>query len=194
MRCSSLVDWPVYPRLAHTMRASNGGQFGADAALPAAFRRFRPWRVARGSAVESVPARRGTRGPLASGSRRTVASAFLRQGATAARPRRLRMSYPRRSKTFTWPPQRAAPPRGTIFRHGLSGSVIEPSQTSGICCRVMLRPRETSAISPKREAKRLRLSEDERALLQAMERELGRPLTEPEEHLALERARTLGMV
>ena len=56
----------------------------------------------------------------------------------------------------------------------------------------MLRPRETSAISPKREAKRLRLSEDERALLQAMERELARPLTEPEEHLALEQARRSG--
>jgi hypothetical protein len=26
VRCSSLVDWPVYPRLAHTMRASNGAQ------------------------------------------------------------------------------------------------------------------------------------------------------------------------
>jgi adenylate cyclase len=28
MRCSSLIDWPVYPRLAHTMRASNGAQCG----------------------------------------------------------------------------------------------------------------------------------------------------------------------
>ena len=49
-------------------------------------------------------------------------------------------------------------------------------------------------ISPEREAERLRLSEDERAMLQAMERELGRRLTEPEEHLALEQARSLGMV
>jgi hypothetical protein len=32
VRCSSLVDWPVYPRLAHTMRASNGAQCGTDAA------------------------------------------------------------------------------------------------------------------------------------------------------------------
>ena len=24
VRCSSLVDWPVYPRLAHTMQASTG--------------------------------------------------------------------------------------------------------------------------------------------------------------------------
>ena len=31
-------------------------------------------------------------------------------------------------------------------------------------------------------------------MLQAMERELGRPLAEPEEHLALEQARALGMV
>ena len=26
VRCSSLIDWPVYPRVAHTMRASNGGR------------------------------------------------------------------------------------------------------------------------------------------------------------------------
>ena len=26
VRCSALVNWPVYPRLAHTMRASNGAQ------------------------------------------------------------------------------------------------------------------------------------------------------------------------
>ena len=31
VRCSSLVDWPVYPRLAHTMRASNDAQCEADA-------------------------------------------------------------------------------------------------------------------------------------------------------------------
>jgi hypothetical protein len=30
-RCSSLVDWPVYPRLAHTMQALNDEQCGADA-------------------------------------------------------------------------------------------------------------------------------------------------------------------
>src|SRR5208283_4154707 len=30
VRRSSLVDWPVYPRLAHTMRASNDAQCGAD--------------------------------------------------------------------------------------------------------------------------------------------------------------------
>ena len=29
VRCSSLVDWPVYPRLAQTMRASNDAQCGA---------------------------------------------------------------------------------------------------------------------------------------------------------------------
>jgi hypothetical protein len=35
-RCSSLVDWPVYPRLAHTMRASNNAQCrGRVAARPA---------------------------------------------------------------------------------------------------------------------------------------------------------------
>jgi hypothetical protein len=76
----------------------------------------------------------------------------------------------------------------------LSDGVIVPSQTSGISRRVMLRPGEPPTISPEREAERLRLSEDERAMLQSMERELGRRLTEPEEHLALEQARSLGMV
>ena len=33
VRCSSLIDWPVYPRLAHTMRASNDTQCGADACV-----------------------------------------------------------------------------------------------------------------------------------------------------------------
>ena len=83
---------------------------------------------------------------------------------------------------------------GAVARHGLSDSVIVSSQTSGISRRVMLPPGEPSTISPEREAERLRLSEDERAMLQAMERELGRRLTEPEEHLALEQARSLGMV
>ena len=58
----------------------------------------------------------------------------------------------------------------------------------------MLRPGEASTISPEREAERLRLSEDERAMLQTMESELDRRLTDPEEHLALEQARSLGMV
>ena len=26
VRCSSLIDWPVYPRMAETMRASNDAQ------------------------------------------------------------------------------------------------------------------------------------------------------------------------
>ena len=58
----------------------------------------------------------------------------------------------------------------------------------------MLRPGEPPTISPAREAERLRLSEDELGMLQSMERELGRRLTEPEEHLALEQARSLGMI
>jgi hypothetical protein len=33
VRCSSLVDWPVYPRLAHTMRASNDAQCGTNACV-----------------------------------------------------------------------------------------------------------------------------------------------------------------
>jgi hypothetical protein len=32
VQCSPLFDWPVYPRLAHTMRASNGAQWVAHAA------------------------------------------------------------------------------------------------------------------------------------------------------------------
>jgi hypothetical protein len=54
--------------------------------------------------------------------------------------------------------------------------------------------REARRIIPaRREAKSLRLSDDERAVLRIMERDLRRPLTEPEEHLALEKARALGM-
>ena len=49
-------------------------------------------------------------------------------------------------------------------------------------------------IRARREAERLRLTDDERAVLQIMERDLRRPLTEQEEHLALEQARSLGMV
>jgi hypothetical protein len=79
-------------------------------------------------------------------------------------------------------------------RHGLSDSVIVPSQAGSISRRVMLLPGEPSTISLEREVEGLRLSEDERVMLPAMERELGRPLTEPEEHLALEQARSLGIV
>ena len=49
-------------------------------------------------------------------------------------------------------------------------------------------------IRARREAGRLRLTDDERAVLRIMERDLGRPLTEQEGHLALEQARSLGMV
>ena len=49
-------------------------------------------------------------------------------------------------------------------------------------------------IRARREAERLRLTDDERAILRIMERDLRRPLTEQEEHLALERVRSLGMV
>ena len=34
VRCSSLVYWPVYPRLARTMRASNDAQCGAERSAP----------------------------------------------------------------------------------------------------------------------------------------------------------------
>jgi hypothetical protein len=49
-------------------------------------------------------------------------------------------------------------------------------------------------IRARREAERLRLSDDERAVLRIMERDLRRTLNEQEEHLALEQARSLGMV
>ena len=48
-------------------------------------------------------------------------------------------------------------------------------------------------IRARREAERLRLTDDERAVLRIIERDLRRPLTEQEEHLALEQARALGM-
>jgi hypothetical protein len=46
----------------------------------------------------------------------------------------------------------------------------------------------------RRETARQLLNDEERKLLRAMEHDLGRPLTEQEEHLALERAGSLGMV
>jgi hypothetical protein len=49
-------------------------------------------------------------------------------------------------------------------------------------------------VRARREAERQRLTDDERALLRIIERDLRRPLTEQEEHLALEQARTRGMV
>jgi hypothetical protein len=42
-------------------------------------------------------------------------------------------------------------------------------------------------IRARREAERLRLTDRERAVLRIMERDLRRPLTDEEEHLALER-------
>jgi hypothetical protein len=48
-------------------------------------------------------------------------------------------------------------------------------------------------IRARREAERLRLTDDERAVLRIIERDLRRPLTEQKEHLALEQARALGM-
>ena len=46
----------------------------------------------------------------------------------------------------------------------------------------------------RREAARQLLNDEERTMLRAMEHNLGRPLTEQEEHLSLEQARSLGMV
>ena len=41
-------------------------------------------------------------------------------------------------------------------------------------------------ITPEREAARQRLNAEKRKMLEAMERDLGRPLTEGEEHLVLD--------
>jgi hypothetical protein len=49
-------------------------------------------------------------------------------------------------------------------------------------------------VRARREAERQCLTDDERAVLRIMERDLRRSLTEQEEHLALEQARSLGMV
>ena len=58
----------------------------------------------------------------------------------------------------------------------------------------MYKPHEPSPpLTPEREAARRLLNDEERRMLGAMERELGRPLTEQEERLALEQARSLGM-
>ena len=51
----------------------------------------------------------------------------------------------------------------------------------------VLKPEEPSPpLTPEREAARQVLNDEEREMLEAMERDLGRPLTEEEEHLALE--------
>ena len=52
VRCSSLFDWPVYPRLAHTMRASNDAQCGAKACVRSPRSVARRAEIAR--AVEKV--------------------------------------------------------------------------------------------------------------------------------------------
>jgi hypothetical protein len=51
----------------------------------------------------------------------------------------------------------------------------------------VFKPEEPSPpLTPGREAARQVLNDEERKILEAVERDLGRPLTEEEEHLALE--------
>ena len=51
----------------------------------------------------------------------------------------------------------------------------------------VFKPGEPSPpLTPEREAARQVLNDEEREMLEAMERDLGRPLTEEEEHLVLE--------
>ena len=51
----------------------------------------------------------------------------------------------------------------------------------------VFQPEEPSPpLTPEREAARQLLNDEERKILEAMERDLGRPLTEEEERLALE--------
>ena len=90
VRCSTFVDWPIYPRLAHNMRASNGGRNAGRRGAPA-----RPSARPRASWARPV-ARAKDAVAAGSGSRREPPpSAFLRHGATDARPRRLRVRYER---------------------------------------------------------------------------------------------------
>jgi hypothetical protein len=62
VRCSSLVDWPVYPRLAHTMRASKRTRNSDLSFLPprSLFSSSRPWRLA----PFSTSAKWGSAGPI----------------------------------------------------------------------------------------------------------------------------------
>jgi hypothetical protein len=54
----------------------------------------------------------------------------------------------------------------------------------------MFEPEEPSPpLTPERLAARQKLNDEERKILEAMESDLGRPLTEEEEHLALEQPR-----
>ena len=57
VRCSSLVDWPVYPRLAHTMRASNGAQCGVRRGCAARRGARHGWRPSDRSRHRARPSR-----------------------------------------------------------------------------------------------------------------------------------------
>lgn len=62
-----------------------------------------------------------------------------------------------------------------------------PGRLHRVLSARMFKPKEPSPpLTPEREAARQRLNENERKMVEAMERELGRPLTEEEEHLVLE--------
>ena len=84
VRCSSLVDWPVYPRFGRTRltsaRTRNAGRRSAPGGSP----RFRPWRLrasgagASGARPEAQAMDAGTAGAIAMASNRP--GAFLRRG------------------------------------------------------------------------------------------------------------------
>jgi len=59
----------------------------------------------------------------------------------------------------------------------------------------MFKPEEPSApLSPKRQAARERMTDEERSVIAMMERNLGRPMTPQEEFLSLEQAWALGQI
>jgi hypothetical protein len=66
------------------------------------------------------------------------------------------------------------------------GTFAAPVEFEG---RYVQTGRTVPPLTPEREAARQRLKDGERNMLEEMERELGRLLTEQEEHLALEHTR-----
>jgi hypothetical protein len=71
VRCSSLVDWPVYPRLRHDMRASNGAQCEPTHPVPSGQvrhgRKYGLPRFTRASGGHQREAKPGSRWPILGG-------------------------------------------------------------------------------------------------------------------------------
>ena len=105
VRCSSLVDWPVYLRLRRIMRGQSGRAMRGDAALLATFRRFGhegSCQVARGLSCPSPVARAREENAGAAGSSERINRPWLvlRRGPDRACPRRPRVRYERAGRSF----------------------------------------------------------------------------------------------